>query len=70
MCFPAFSVRILAIIAPSLLYMTSIQMLENYLDEDYGKAVEEIYIGDIPSLLHGTVRLQDAIRKRFVVWKF
>ena len=54
---------ILCILLPPLVYVFSIQLVEQTLQARYDKAVAATYIGDSRVLFDGSVRLQDAIRK-------
>lgn len=48
---------------PPVLYMATISELERYFTERYMKAVNNVYLSDMNSILNGTVRLSDAINE-------
>lgn len=68
MKFLSFKILILCILLPPVLYVLSIQHLEEQLRAGYAKEIEEIYIGDTRPLLAGSVRLRDAIEKNIDLW--
>ena len=57
----SFNILLLCILLPSVLYVVSIQLIENYLQNRYLCEIEEIYTGDTPHLFDGTIRLKDAV---------
>lgn len=59
----SFKILILCILLPPVLYILSVQSIENHLKVRYLSEIENIYIGDTRSLFDGSVRLQDAVNK-------
>ena len=59
-----FSIRLLAacILMPPLLYLLTVVVVEQQLQEKFSRSVEEISTGDPQPLLDGSVRLRDALR--------
>jgi hypothetical protein len=58
-----FKILILCILMPPVLFITSVQLLENRLQNYYQNEIEAIYIGDTESLLAGRIGVDDAIRR-------
>ncbi len=63
MKFLSFKILILCILLPPVLYIFSVQSIENHLKAKYAGEIEDIYIGDTQPLLNGSVRLKNAINK-------
>ena len=59
----SFKILILCILLPPVLYILSVQSIENHLKVRYLSEIENIYIGETRSLFDGSVRLQDAVNK-------
>jgi len=56
-----FKILILCILLPTVLYIVSIQTVEQYLQEKYAREIEEAYIGDTKPLFEGNLKVQDAV---------
>ena len=52
---------ILCIVLPPLLFIASIQIIEQYLQGRYTNEIEEIYIGDTTALLNGSITIGESI---------
>jgi len=61
MRFFSFKILFICILLPPVLYFLSLQFLERHLKTMYSGEIEDIYIGDTPSLLDGSIRLKDAV---------
>lgn len=68
MKFLSFKILILCILLPPVLYIFSIQSIENHLKVRYAGEIEDIYIGDTQPLLNGSVRLKNAINKNIDIY--
>jgi len=58
-----FKILILSILMPPVLYITSVQVLENKLQSQYSDEIEEIYIGDTRPLFEGSLTIAHAITR-------
>lgn len=56
-----FKILILCILLPPVLYVLTIQVLENHLETTFKQALEEIYIGDSAPLLDGSLEIEQAV---------
>jgi len=63
MRFFPFKILILCLLLPPVLYVFSVQYLEQRLKVTYLEEVKDVYIGDTPSLFDGTVSIKDAVDK-------
>ena len=58
-----FKILILCILLPPVMYILTIQVLENHLEKTFKQALEEIYIGDSAPLLDGTLEIEQAVNR-------
>ncbi|BBO86889.1 hypothetical protein [Desulfosarcina ovata] len=58
-----FKTLILCVLLPPLVYVFSLQFIENTLQARYDRKLSATYTGDTRDLFDGSIRLQDAIRK-------
>ncbi|HKJ99706.1 MAG TPA: hypothetical protein VJ959_12365 [Desulfotignum sp.] len=72
-----FKILILCILLPPVLYILTIQVLEQHLETTFKKELEEIYIGDSAPLLQGSLEIEQAVtrnissflrKKNFQTW--
>ena len=56
-----FSIVVLCVILPPLLYIGTVQLLEIYGAQRVQAGLEKVYLGDVQSLLTGNKRIQDAV---------
>ncbi|MFO7912930.1 MAG: hypothetical protein R6V15_12275 [Desulfotignum sp.] len=72
-----FKILILCILLPPVLYVLTIQVLEQHLETTFKKELEEIYIGDSGPLLKGSLEIEQAVtrninsflrEKKFQAW--
>ncbi len=72
-----FKILILCILLPPVLYILTIQVLEQHLETTFKKELEEIYIGDSAPLLKGSLEIEEAVirninrflrKKNFQAW--
>jgi hypothetical protein len=59
----SFKVFLICILLPPLLYVFTLQALENHMRERYTREIEEIYTGDTRSLFDGSIPLKNAISR-------
>ncbi|MFP4193668.1 MAG: hypothetical protein ACLFMN_01535 [Desulfobacterales bacterium] len=59
----SFKIIVICILMPPVLYMATISELERYFTERYRKAVNNVYLSNMNSILNGTVSLSDAINE-------
>jgi hypothetical protein len=57
-----FSILLLCVILPPLLYTAAVQLVEQYARHRVQTQLEKTYIGDIHPLLNGSQRIQTAIQ--------
>lgn len=58
-----FKILVLCILLPPVMYILTIQVLENHLETTFKQALEEIYIGDSAPLLDGTLEIEQAVNR-------
>ena len=58
-----FKILILCVLLPPLVYIYTLQFLEDAIEDRYERELSAVMIGDVDPLLDGSVRLQDAIQK-------
>ena len=63
MKFFSLKILILCILLPPVLYIFSVQSIEQHLKSRYLNEIENIYLGDTRPLFEGSVRLKDAINR-------
>ena len=73
----SFKIIVLCLLLPSILYITTLIVLENSLRQRFAKGIADKYMGDTQLLLDGQVRLSDAVNQNidrylgangFVAW--
>lgn len=57
----SFKILVLFIVLPPVLYLLSINFLENYLNNHYDKDIRNVYLSDITDILNGLTPLQGGI---------
>ena len=59
----SFKILILCILLPPVLYIITLQSVENHLKKKYTRDLENSYLGDTGRLLDGSTRLKDAVNE-------
>ena len=59
----SYKILISCLLMPSVLYISSLIIIENYMQERYAHEIERIYLGDTHALFNGRLRLEEAIRR-------
>ena len=57
----SFKILLLCILLPPLLYILTVQVIENRLQKHFVREIENHYLGDTRALFDGTIRLRDAV---------
>ena len=58
-----FSIVLLCVILPPIVYVALVQSLERYAENHIRANLETVYLGDTRLLFDGSVTLQEAVRK-------